>query len=365
MHHHSALPQAKFSKIYLKWGLNYRAGLPLPDSLSPEDKEPLYEFEKMRLITFCRECCAADGTRPAGFDDISIVRDALSGVTAPNLFGNSINAVLLAGFDATEDTTDWVSTTLIRNYKEQERVRQRHSPDENLDPTPRGGEARSAEFETAGSEFYRATRFTKKIRIDDSDILDDNINLLKTFPLQIGAAARRTRPDLVYFHLLSNPLLADGVPLVDASRGNAGTAALDSTSLAAACEWLRTRMENGIPLGVLPAFLIVCPKLEETARKLLRDREVSGDGGGLQLRVEQRLQSGVTDPSTGETIEGSETRWFLVGSGAPVIEFGQLSEKPRVRTFPDTEGHWGLTSDISWSVGVRAINPDGIYRGNV
>lgn len=347
-------------KNTIQAALCHRMDLPT-DKIGIRDSEVTRVLEQKSLAEFCRACNEIDGVE----DDPWFIRNALSGVTASNAFTTSVNAKMVEGWEAIEDTTDWCTTEQLTNYKENSRVRVEHDESHNLSPTPRGSTAKHVSVETASTESYNGYRFARQMVIDEQDIEDDNVTMLRDMPMRLGMAARRLRPDLVYYELLSNPELADGDNLISATRGNNGTDALDSAALGTACAWLRTQTENNVEMGIVPGWLVVAPALEETARKLLKDREIENDGGALKLRVEPRLQNGVTDPLTETTVSGTTTQWYVIGRNHPTIEVGQLSDRPGFRRYQLEQGRWGLGFDLSWTIGVKAIAASAIYRGNV
>ncbi len=50
----------------------------------------------------------------------------------------------------------------------------------------------------------------EKFTADEMDFIDDRLGAILRVPIEMGRAARRVRPDLVYSILIENPALADG-----------------------------------------------------------------------------------------------------------------------------------------------------------
>ena len=157
--------------------------------------------------------------------------------------------------------------------------------------------------------------------------------------------------------------MSDNVSLLDVSRGNVATDALSNASLSDGIAWMRKQTENGISLNIKATHLVVAPTLEEDARAVLRERDVQGLPD-VKLRIEPRLENGVTDPVTGTTVSGSSTQWFLIAGDQPNIEIGTAQRQPQIRRFVADRGTWGFVFDVRWLVGAQAVDYRGIYRGN-
>ncbi|MEW4490242.1 Mu-like prophage major head subunit gpT family protein [Thalassoglobus sp. JC818] len=309
------------------------------------------------------QCCIHDG-QPLSEREPDNIRTAITGAALGNLFSETIGTEINAGFDQLNDTTDWVRSGELASSKIQERLRLSHNAAGRMQEVPRGKVASGFIVDIEGVEEIRGVRFAKVLTVDEQDIIDQNVDMLTRAPRLLGQAARRVRPDLVYATLLQNPELSDDTPIFDASRGNAGEAELSTSSFADAVQWIRTRTEEGINLDQQPKFLIVTPKLENAARTILRDRELNGEQNKIQLRVESRLETGVIDPISDEMVSGSESRWYLIGSGAS-FEFATVEGRPQIGRFVQTRGTWGLAHDVKWTVGLVALDWRSMYRGNV
>ena len=209
--------------------------------------------------------------------------------------------------------------------------------------------------------------------IDEQDAEDDQA--LSAYQLvldEMADAAARVLPDLIFSLLLTNPTMADNVPLFHTNHANLGTggaSALSATSLPTALQAmggqvLRDEDGNAIHINPRPMALLVPPALAHTARTLARAIQLD-DGRDLEVRVESRLgPAGLIDPRTGEAVAGSNANWLLVASPAtPSLVvgslFGQL--RPRVRQFALTGGQWGQAWDVNIDVGAAIADWRGLY----
>jgi hypothetical protein len=163
--------------------------------------------------------------------------------------------------------------------------------------------------------------------------------------------------------------MADGNALFSEAHGNALTLALDKTSLGAAIAKLETQNENGLAIDAKARYLIVPPALKATAGGILRDLGLDVGPAAIEIRSNQRISDGVTDPQTGEAFSGSPTAWFLAASAeqTPIIEIGCIDSSltPRILQEVYDQGQWGVGWLVNLDAGARAIGWRGIVRGNV
>lgn len=373
-------------------GLRIRAGLTRPTSDMNEqqrtqlnqDLERGHRYHDMSLIDVVREAVRLDGGRlPHNrFDQI---RAAVSGGSLTAIFTTSAYARLLTSWDEAGDSTEgWVSETDNANYLQQERVT--FGKTAGLKKLARGKTADHAAFDDK-VEYIKVARFAEQFVVDEQDIIDDNLNALRQAPAELGMAARRLRPDLVYALLLENPTLnADGVAVFHAaSHGNLGTT---STALAAAtlqagiiamASQTMAKGKEVVQLNIEPRFLIVPQDLRFTATILLNSAQriiSTSDGGtlnplnelGIQLRVDNRLGAGgVQDPDSGVVRTGTATNWFLAASpaGNRTVEVAYLSgtgRRPMMRSFALDKGQWGIGFDVKMDIGANILDYRGLYK---
>lgn len=349
--------------------ISARLGVEPEGQFTPDERGEINILRAYKLQDLARESLLVEGGHPS-LDVVDVVREALSGVSAPLAFGTAVKAGFVARFDRQYTPPDFCSIVPMSSFRQRDVFRVK--PTGGLQPLPRGGVARTADVEAGESATYKLRRWARSGQFCEQDIIDDNVGLLARTSSIFASDTSRLPWDLTCQILLSNPNLSDGLPLFDASRGNTSSSALDSTTLGAACEALRTRTETlgtgrEIGLDLRPTHLVCSPKLEETARKLLRDREVGGDRGGLKLVVPSQLQNGVFDPLTGEELAaGSQTWWAVVAfdEAAPCIEIGMATPAPVFRFYALDQGQYGIAFDVSWDVAATPLSGVAIQRGN-
>jgi len=300
----------------------------------------------MSLVDMCRHSLIAAGREvPLGRDNM--IRAAVSSGDIADVFTQSVDAVLMNAWEEYPDTTNgWVREVDVGSFLTQDRHGM--DPISTLPKLPRGGTAKhAAPSET--KESYSIARYAQQFVIDEQDIIDDNLNALQEMPMAMGAAARRLRPDLVYYLMLSNPTMdEDSNSLFDATNhGNKGTVTLSETNLKEAVEDMRIQQSaSSVNLNIEPRFLIVGANHEFLARTLINSAEIRNTTSstiygtrnvltdlGLQLRVDSRIDNGVTDPASGTTDSGDNDMWFLAASPATgrTVEVGYLRGTGRRR----------------------------------
>jgi hypothetical protein len=343
--------------------------------------EEAHRLSKLSAVDICREALRASGHN-VPHDRDEMIRAAFSTASLSNVMTTSMNAILIATYlDSPDTTVGWVKENDVANYLLQERPRVQKGAE--LSPLPEGGEA---DHDTMNDvrETYKVERFARQFAVDEIAIINDSLGAIGEKPVEFGRAAARVRPNLVYAMLLANPTLAaTGRALFNATDGNANTsAALAAATLSAGLAEMATIRENGVNIDVTPSHLIVPFALRDTAVQLTGSPTivVGGTAGtvtqvgvknplndwGLFPVPEKRLDNGVTNQATGVSYSGSNNTWYLASNLVPPFEVGYLrgsGRAPRVRSWVyDKEGRFGVGWDVSITVGVCPLDWRGIQR---
>ncbi|UCG33292.1 MAG: hypothetical protein JSU68_01425 [Phycisphaerales bacterium] len=335
-------------------------------------------YADMSMLDVCRECIRLDGGR-LPHTRIDQVRAAVSGATLASVFTTAVQARMLRSYVEYPDSTDWAGSEDVMDFKTNERMQLGKTA--GLQKLARGDTAKHA---TIGDnkEEYKVARYAKQFVADEMDIIDDRFNVIRQTPAEMGAAARRLRPDLVYSILLANAALGnDSIALFQAAThanyGTTGTT-LAAATLQAGIAAMAKQTQDGVNLNLNPRWLIVPQDLRFTARILLKSAEriiASASGGTLnpllqediEIRMDNRIgAAGVTDPATGTAYTGGAAYWYLAASTtqAPTIIVGYLrgtGRTPVLRSFPLTQGQWGIGWDIKMDIGAKALDYRGLY----
>lgn len=343
--------------------------------------EKAHRFSQLSLVDICRAAVQLDG-RDVPHDRHELIKAAFSGGTLTSIFTTSVNAMMLAGYLETGDTTlGWTRTTDVSDFKTQERIRL-ETLGGTMKKLPRGGEADHA---TRGDklESYKISRFAEQFVVDEQDIIDDSMNALATMPSDMAAKCARLRPDLVYGIILANPTLnATSRGLFNATDGNLGSSsALASGTLKAAIAAIGLLRENSVNLNLVPTHLIVPWSLKWTAKELVNSTQIiiAGTAGSvtergatntladenLQIVVEARLENGVVHPDTGTTHGGSATTWYMAAAAANTIEVAYLrgtGRAPQVRSKVLDGGMYGVQFDVCLDIGAAPMDWRGLRK---
>ena len=358
------------------------AGLARGKTLSDEDAERGYIYNDMSAVDICREACRIDGGRvPVGRQEA--IRAAVSGGTLSFVFGTNVYAKMVAGWDEIGDTTGgWVDEEDVANFLTQEDITLAASS--RLERLPRGDTAKHASASDK-HETYKIARYAKQFVIDEQDILDDRLGAMMAMPREMGIAARRLRPNLIYNEILTNPtLVADSGAVFNSTavtttggHANLTTDVLGSAGLRLAITAMgKQRESENQVLNIAPRFLLVPAALEWTADELTTHEtliKIFADSSdpkyspsnsiarrGITPVMDDRLGStGVTDPDTGDIRTGSDTAWYLTAGGPRGIRAAYLrgtGRSPQLRSFALDRGQWGLGWDIKHDLGVAFLD---------
>ena len=351
-----------------------RAGL--NDSQRNQIMEAAWQFRDMSMVDLAKEALRIDKKDvPVSRGDM--IRAAFSGGSLTNIFTTNVNTQILAAYEEIDDTTlEWTQETEVADFKTNERPRMTKGP--NLAKLPRGGTADDIDRADVG-ETFKIARYAGIFTVDEQDVIDDAFNALADMPKEMGFAAARLRPDLVYAILAANPTLTSTArELFNTTDGNkTGSAALATATLTAAVKRMRLIQENGVNLNIQPSHLIVPPALEDSSWALLQSQSIvlagvtdveKGDLNphkrrGIKLISDSRLENGVTDPSTGTVYSGSASTWFLAATMAHgiLVAFRRgTGRSPQVRQFQLDRGPGGMGWDGNMDIGSKAMDWRGL-----
>jgi len=227
-------------------------------------------------------------------------------------------------------------------------------------------------------ESYAIARYASQFVVDEIDITNDNLNAMASLPKEMGAAAARLRPDLVYSILLANGNLdATSAALFSAGNNNLNTSsALAQATVSAMQTDMATQQENSANLNIAATHLIVPQALRHTAAQIVNSSEIQSGGSalgnlnpiqsdGLKIASDSRLDNGVTDPASGTAHAGSATTWFAASATSPTVEVGYLAgtgRAPVVRSSALTQGKWGIAFDVKMDVGAKALDFRALHK---
>ncbi|MHB8953561.1 MAG: phage major capsid protein [Pirellulaceae bacterium] len=365
---------------------------PLPsDRLTAQDAEQGQRLQRMSAVDLVRQCALLDTGRLHWdvADAFEALRSAPSGGSLSYVFTTSVYAKLMEGWGEVADTTVWCDEEDVANFLTQEDISL--SADARLKQLPRGDTAKDATIADA-RETYKIARYARKWTTDEQDVLDDRLGAIMRMPTEMGSAARRLRPDLVYSLFLANAALADTGALFNSTavttaggHANLTTATLTGTGMKAAILAMgKYREADGTVLNIKPRYLIVPSALQWAAKELLTSTALAYTAAAaaatpslyypinviaaenLTLVVDDRIgAAGVTDPTTNTARTGLDTNWFLSAGGPRTVRVAYrrgTNRQPQLRSFMLDRGQWGMGWDVNMDIGVKALDYRGLHK---
>ena len=300
-------------------------------------------YAALRTVEIGRQWFETNGVSTRSFDDsriadmmISPSRYAVRGHTVsdfPLILGEASNRALLARYADQPPALKALSQKRsARDFRPQSFIRPGEAP--RLEKVSEKGEVKHGTL-AEEKNGLRIETYAKIFGLSRQAIVNDDLGAFADFIRSFSESASQTEGDLFFELLSANGLsgvvLSDGVNLFHADHGNKAAAggALSVTTLGAGREAMRLQKNvNGTGgAGVKPAVLLVGPKLETAAEKLVAEisaatvGEVNPFGGKLRVEVENRY---------------SGNGWWLFGdpTSRPALMHGYLdgNEGPQVET---------------------------------
>lgn len=329
--------------------------------------ERAHNYRGMSLMDMARDCVAASGKSVRGMYPAEIARAALHSTSdLPNILENVVTKTLRDAYNGTSRTfTPFSRQATLPNFKEISRTQLSGAP--GLKKILEGGEYEYGSI-SDGAEKYAVLKYGIQLAITWETLINDDLDAITRIPTAFGRSGADNESDIVYAILTGNPLMADGVALFHGDHGNLGTAtALDeelgttTSPLSEARElMLLQKGLEGRHITVRPEFLIVPPRLEQTAIKITsRDfmansaQSTNPLNRNLMAIVEPRLQ------------DASATAYFLAANPAAIdtIEYAYLEGHEGV--FTETKEGWdidGLMIKCRQVFGAKAIDHRGLFK---
>lgn len=311
-------------------------------------------------------------------DESENVRAFVGSASGMAALESLVNTQILRGYEAEPDSTSgWVRRVSLPNFLAGQLAKLDEVP--RLENVPPGASAPGLTMAVGSTEGWRLARFGAAFELDEQDLLSDGeINVFELALQEIGKAAKRLLPDLVYSLILENPTMADTGALFNATaittaggHANLGTGALSDTNLDTGLAAVAGQVafdSDGLPVHQNGAarYLVVAPALLGLACRLVRAMSLENDSDLIVCSETRIGPAGLLDPRDDETIRtGASTRWMLAApeSRVPSIVAGALNGvfEPRVRKFEAEAGQWGAAFDISLSLAVCALDWRGLY----
>jgi hypothetical protein len=300
------------------------------------------QYRTHSVLRAAEECLAQRGVRSNGMSKMEIAslalglhhRAGLLGTSDfPNILADVANKTLRAAYDEAPQTFSAITRrTPVPDFKLVKRNQIGEAP--QLQKVLENGEFTRGSVPEA-KEQYAITTWGRIIGISRQALVNDDLTAFSRFAVEFGRQARSTESDLVWYQILKNANMGDGVALFDASTHknytSSGTA-IDVTSLGVGLALMlkQVGLDARSNLNLMGRYLIVPPSKQTLALQYTTvitpalGSSVNPWAGRLQVITEPRLESGVT--VDGDTASGSAVSWYLAADLAQteMLELGYL-----------------------------------------
>jgi hypothetical protein len=371
-------------------------------------------YRSLSMIDICRHCCRLDGIDVGSYASPSeIVGAALGSVTRASggpsggsfgaIFTQNFNALFLAGYLEANDTTQgWCTEGDAPNFMPGELATVGKMGMLTLNGKNPADQLSYGDW----NETIKVDRFSAMFEVDEKDLINDRFGALRSnSPQEIGLAARRVRPNLIYSMLLNNytvgtsrgpTLNQDGNPLFCSAHSNflttanndiytVATGAVGVAGLQIALPQIKAQRLNGIPLNLTPRFALMSSYLDMAMRIALFSTQrivASGSGGtlnplqafNLEARSDARMDNiGSVNPlNANAAVAGLKYHYILVcrpgEEGAKTVHVNYLlgsGRAPQIRSYvlggPGAPGRWGIGWDVKLDVGAAVEDYRAMY----
>lgn len=250
-----------------------------PEHNQPTELSNIYRAST--LLDLAKETCRLRGIDVRGRSKNEIAAIAMQRDTRgfnttgdfPLILGNTVKKVLRDAFTTAPSDYAWMTRKItVSDYKSISRFGLSQGP--ALLEVKEHGEYQRGSF-AENAEAMKISKFGRIVGITREVIVNDDIGAFTDIPRQWGFGAQQLIAKLVWNTILTNPLMADGLPVFHATHGNLLTASgLDLTNLEVAVALLESQTGFSAPgediqyLNTQAKYLVVGPALKYLAKRL-------------------------------------------------------------------------------------------------
>ena len=322
------------------------------------------QYRGMTLLELAREGLTHAGVSTRGLSRDEVATRALHSTSDfPEILAAVTNKTLRQAYETYPRTFAlFCRQVLATDFKSMHRVQLGEAP--QLLEVNESGEFKRGTFGEA-RESYHVKTYGRVVAITRQVLINDDLDAFTRIPAMYGNSIAQLESDVVWGIITTNPAMADGKALFDASHKNlAGTgAALDVSSVGAARAAMarQTGLDKKTVLNIRPAFLIVPAALELQAEQLVAQSLVPASSGNV-VPQSIRTLSPIAEPRLDAA---SETAWYLSASPNQIdtIEYayleGQQGAYIETRNGFDVDG---VEIKCRLDFGAKAIDWRGLYK---
>lgn len=340
------------------------------------------EYRGFSLMDMAREALDTRGVKTRGMSRDEIAGAALAQRSGgmhstsdfPIILGNVVNTTLRAGYEAAGQTfRPLVRETTVSDFKSVNRAQLGEGP--AFDKVNEHGEYKRGSV-AEGKESFKIATYGKVIAITRQVIINDDMNAFGRIPQLMGGAAAQLESDLVWYQILSNPVMGDGTALFHANHKNLPTAAafgVDALGVARATMAKQVGLDGKTVLNIRPQYLVVPVGLETKAEQELKslfyadssNKVATASMRALEIISEARLDNGIDNKAVGAAVSGSATAWYLSASPAQIdtVELAYLEGQRGV--YIETRQGFdvdGLEIKARLDVGAKTMDHRGLLK---
>ncbi len=236
------------------------------------------EFRGMTLIEMAKELLNERGINTRGLSKMEVADRVFGGQRSistsdfPSLFGGVIERMLRGDYTFAPEYWDKIARqTTVADFR-QKQLYQIDSAN-GMQKVAEGEEIKYTKM-VEGDESIRVESFAEGIKFTRQAFINDDLGAFSIIPSRFVRDWDELRGNLVWGLITGNVTMKDGSKLFSAAHFNLLTganSALNEAGLSAAQVALRRQkgLDGKRVLRIDPAFLIVPPELEVTARKLI------------------------------------------------------------------------------------------------
>lgn len=318
------------------------------------------QYRSRSVLRCAEECLEQRGIRTRDFSKNEIAGMALGLVVRagfhttsdfPNILADVANKTLRRGYEVAPQTwATFARRISMPDFKSVKRNQLGEAP--ALLKVLEHGEFTRGTVAEGKEEFALAT-WGRIFGITRQAIVNDDLDAFGRMTMSFGRSAKNLESDVVYYQLLKNANMGDGIALFATAHNNlAGTPAaigIDPLGLGFGAMQKQTGLDGVTYLNVSPRYLLVPPSKITLAMQyttvinpsVAQASNVNPWAGLLSPISEPRLEGGVT--VDGDTVAGSATAWYLVASPDQIdlVEYGYLDGEDG----PVVETRVGFDSD--------------------
>lgn len=321
------------------------------------------------MLAMAAACCGV--SLPGGsWKSESMIRAAFGSHEIADVVGEAVNKTLLGSYmRAAQAFAPLVRRENLPNFKKSTAIDL--AADGAWAKLGRGDELPAAKLTDSKHELTPYT-YGKTIKLTREDVVDDDLGAFLNVPRLVGRQASNTVSQVVW-----STLMANAGSFFASGNGNlvtGGTSALGVDSLTTARgAFMKLNGPDGLPMNVMPKYLVVPPELEGTARALVTSATIVITGSTAKTSASANPNAGtlevVVAPELSNTAvhaNASATQWYLFADPMDVaaLRIGYVlgRDAPTVQRRELPFGSLGIGWEAFIDFGAALAQTQGAYR---